>query len=91
MALKIVVDGGELLVKTGEAKDDNVFTRLAGVRALLLLVVVLVNGENDMPGSAEVDVLVIAGGSEVRSHTCSLDPGPLIGKNRDTEGCQPLS
>jgi hypothetical protein len=75
----------------GDAKDYLVFTRLAGVRALVLLVVVLVDGEEDirrrhMPGSDEVDVLVIATGAEVEA-ACSLGPGPLISRNRDTEGC----
>ena len=69
----------------GGAKDYLVFTRLAGVRALVLLVVVLVEGEEDMPGNDEVDVLVIAAGTEVEA-ACSLGPGPLISRNRDTEG-----
>ena len=55
----LVVNGGEILVETGGVKDDHVFTRLAVVLVLVLLVVVLVEGENNVPGSDKVDVLVV--------------------------------
>lgn len=79
-----VIDGGELLVETGGAKDERIFTRLAGVRVLIFLVVILVDGEDNVLGSDEVDILVVAAGTEVEAGCC-LGPGPLISGNWDTD------
>jgi hypothetical protein len=68
LAPNLVVDGGELLVETGGAKDDHVFTRLAVVLALVFLVVVVVlKGKDNVPGSDEVDILVVTTGAEVEA------------------------
>ncbi len=83
LALNLIVNGGELLIKTAGAEYDHFFTHLAVVVALVFLVVVL--RENDVPGSDEVDVLVVATSTEVEA-ACSLGPGPIFGGDRDTEG-----
>ena len=38
-----------------------------------------------MPGSDEVDVLVVAAGTEVETY-CSLGAGAMLSGDRDTEG-----
>lgn len=85
LAADIVADGGELLVETGGAKDHHVFTHLARVRALVFLIIILVDGENNMPGSGEIDVLVVAASADVEA-SCSLGSGSMLGGDRDTKG-----
>ena len=86
MVINLSVGGGELLVETRGTKDDHVFTRLAVVLALVFLVVALVEGEDNVPGSDEVDVTVVAAGAEVEA-ACSLGPGPILSGDGDAESC----
>jgi hypothetical protein len=49
------------------------------IPTLIFLVVVLVEGQDNVPGSDEVDVLVVAAGAEVESAS-SLGPGPILSR-----------
>lgn len=85
MASDNVVNDSKLLVETGGAQDDYVCTRLAVILALVFLVVVLVEREDYVPGSDEVDVLVFAAGAEIEA-ACPLGTGPILSEDRDVEG-----
>ena len=79
MATNLVVDVGELLVESGGSKDYYLVTRIniAVMIALVLLVVILVEWENDVPGSDKVNLFVLATGAEVEAAR-SLGPGRVL-------------